>query len=85
MRDSDNKIIGEFAEGEDYKLMTCDHKYGNSITHVNSKHKNKISTQWRHKSGITEKLTVHAVVVFSYKHAQKIQQEIKMDYSVVLV
>ena len=52
-------------EGKNYKLMTCDHKLGNSITHFNSHHKHKISSKWQSDSALTDTLIIHAVVVFT--------------------
>ena len=72
-------------EGKNYKLMTCDHKLGNSITHFNSHHKHKISSKWQSDSALTDTLIIHAVVLFNYKHAQIIQNEIKLEYSISLI
>ena len=85
MRNNRGEIIGQFQEGKNYKLMTCHHTFGNSITHYNSKHKHKISSRWKNNGELNESVNVVAVVVFDYKHAQKLQEEIKFEYSVLLV
>ena len=80
VRDNENKIVGHFIEGKNYKFMTCDNRYGNSITHINSRHKNKISSKWQnHTDTLTENLIIHAVVVFNYKHAQILKNEINLQ------
>ena len=71
-RDDENQIIGKFIPSEDYKMMTCDHQYGNSITHRNSHHKREIKAQWIAQEPV-QNVTFIAIVVFHYKQAQKLQ------------
>merc|ERR1711935_323480 len=73
VRNTENKIVGQFMEGKNYKLMTCDRKYGNSITHFNSHHKHKVSSKWQSDSALTDTLIIHAVVVFDRELANAVQ------------
>ena len=67
-----NQIIGKFVPSEDYKMMSCDHQYGNSITHKNSDHKTIIKAQWINTNA-SSNVTFKAVIVFHYSQAQKLQ------------
>ena len=71
-RSDDNQIIGKFLPAEEYKMMTCDGEYGNSITHKNSHHKSQIKAQWIAQEPVRN-VTFKAVIVFHYKQAQKLQ------------
>jgi len=71
-RDDNGNIIGKFLPSDQYKMMTCDHRLGNSITHRNSGHKSQIKAQWVLDSMMSN-VTFHCVVVFHYRQAQKLQ------------
>ena len=76
--------MGNFDENSDYKLMRCNHLTGNSITHKNSHHKNRVTAKWRKITDFSP-LIIKATVVFDYKHAQKLEHEFHLDYSVQLI
>lgn len=82
VRSKGNHISGRFEDGEDYKLMKCNHVRGNSITHKNSHHKTRIETKWINEEGLTD-FVIEAVVVFDYKRAQKLRQEMSFEYTIV--
>ena len=83
VRDENENVIGTFEEGVDYKLMKCHHVIGNSITHKNSHYKQEIVAQWNNQGGLTN-LIIKAVVVFDYKHAQELEENVILDYPQVI-
>lgn len=83
-RDEEGEIRGTFQEGQDYKLMKCHHTYGNSITHFNSQKKHKIQAVWQNDAyQPLNDIIIKAVVVYDYKHAQKLELTHTLEFSVI--